>query len=75
MYIASINKKGNNYINHEEKKGLFDEEFTKDRLSTIGNPLEKISKVVDFELFKELLEKSYSRLTKRAMQEQNLMRW
>jgi IS5 family transposase len=37
-------------------KGLFDEEFTKDRLSAIGNPLEAISKVLDFELFRESLE-------------------
>jgi len=38
------------------KKGLFDEEFTKERLSSMGNPLESISKVIDFELFRELLE-------------------
>ncbi len=37
-------------------KGLFDEEFTKERLSAMGNPLEAISKVIDFELFRELLE-------------------
>jgi len=38
------------------KKGLFDEEFTKERLSAMGNPLEAISKVVDFELFRKPLE-------------------
>lgn len=38
------------------KKGLFDEEFTKERLSLIGNPLESVSKVMDFELFRESLE-------------------
>jgi IS5 family transposase len=38
------------------KKGLFDEEFTKERLSVIGNPLEAVSKVLDFELFRESLE-------------------
>lgn len=37
-------------------KGLFDEEFTKERLSSIGNPLEAISKVIDFELFRTSLE-------------------
>jgi len=37
-------------------KGLFDEEFTKERLSSMGNPLDMISKVVDFEMFRELLE-------------------
>ena len=30
------------------KKRLFDEQFTIDRLSEIGNPLEKISNVIDF---------------------------
>lgn len=38
------------------KKGLFDEEFTKERLSVIGNPLEAVGKVLDFELFRESLE-------------------
>jgi len=38
------------------EKGLFDEQFTIERLSEIGNPLEKISKVIDFELFRDLIE-------------------
>ena len=38
------------------KKGLFDEEFTRKRLSSIGNPLEAISKVIDFEMFCPSLE-------------------
>lgn len=38
------------------KKGFFDEEFTKERLSAIGNPLEAISKALDFEMFRESLE-------------------
>jgi IS5 family transposase len=38
------------------KKGLFDEEFTKERLSVMGNPLDSVSKVIDFELFRESLE-------------------
>jgi IS5 family transposase len=38
------------------EKGLFDEQFTIDRLSEIGNPLEKISKVIDFESFRSTLE-------------------
>jgi IS5 family transposase len=37
-------------------KGLFDEEFINERLSVIGNPLEAIKKVLDFEVFRELLE-------------------
>jgi len=38
-------------------KGLFDDEFTRERLSAMGNPLEAISKVIDFELFRESLER------------------
>lgn len=38
------------------KKGLFDEQFTIERLSAIGNPLENISNVVDFEEFRNTLE-------------------
>ena len=37
-------------------KGLFDEQFIIERLSVIGNPLEKISKVIDFESFRATLE-------------------
>jgi IS5 family transposase len=37
-------------------KGLFDEEFIVDRLSEIGNPLDKISVVIDFEYFRATLE-------------------
>jgi len=39
------------------EKGLFDEEFTKERLSVMGNPLEAVSKVLDFEMFRESLER------------------
>ena len=38
------------------EKGLFDEQFTIDRLSEIGNPLEKISNVIEFEAFRTILE-------------------
>ena len=37
-------------------KGLFDEQYTIERLSEIGNPLERISKVIDFELFRNLIK-------------------
>ncbi len=36
--------------------GLFDKQFTKDKLSEIGNPLESILQVIDFELFRSTLE-------------------
>jgi IS5 family transposase len=38
------------------KRGLFDEYETYDQLSAIGNPLEKISLVIDFEMFRKTLE-------------------
>ena len=38
------------------KIGLFDKEFATRQLSEMGNPLEAISKVVDFEYFRSILE-------------------
>ena len=38
------------------KRSLFDEEFIEAQLSAIGNPLELISKVIDFEMFRPTLE-------------------
>jgi len=38
------------------KKSLFDEQFSIQLLSEIGNPLETISKVIDFEMFRSTLE-------------------
>ncbi len=35
---------------------LFDEQETYQKLSAIGNPLEKICKVLDFEMFRETLD-------------------
>lgn len=35
---------------------LFDSEITLQKLSNIGNPLEKLSSVIDFEMFRERLE-------------------
>lgn len=38
------------------KKSLFDNEFTAEKLSEIGNPLDKISNVIDFEIFRPSIE-------------------
>jgi IS5 family transposase len=38
--------------------GLFDKESTSDKLSKLGNPLEKLHKVIDFEMFRHELELS-----------------
>ncbi|MCE5178264.1 MAG: hypothetical protein LLF81_03845 [Porphyromonadaceae bacterium] len=37
-------------------KGLFDEQEQLAKLSEIGNPLEMTNKVVDFEMFRAVLE-------------------
>lgn len=44
------------YYKSKGKKSLFDEEFSLEKLSAIGNPLEMIDKVVDFEMFRSTLE-------------------
>ena len=36
--------------------GLFDTEATSSKLSKLGNPLEKLHKVIDFEIFRSILE-------------------
>jgi len=36
--------------------GLFDREYQKEKLSKLGNPLEKLHKVIDFEIFRMKLE-------------------
>jgi IS5 family transposase len=38
------------------KSGLFDEQFNREHLSFMGNPLESISKVIDFQMFRPMLE-------------------
>lgn len=53
MYEMSVfNKK----YKQQGKISLFDEQEAMDKLSKIGNPLEKISVVIDFEFFRSLLE-------------------
>jgi len=37
-------------------RGLFDEQETYEHLSAIGNPLEKITKVIEFEMFRACIE-------------------
>jgi IS5 family transposase len=40
------------------KVGLFDTDFTRNKLSKLGNPLEKLHKVIDFEMFRPELEEA-----------------
>lgn len=47
-------------------RGLFDVQDTYQKLSAIGNPLEKISLVVDFELFRKTLEEGILNYDKKS---------
>jgi len=47
------------------KKGFFDEQFSVEQLSEIGNPLEAVSKVVDFEIFRSTLEEKLQNTNKK----------
>jgi len=47
-------------------RGLFDEQETYQKLSDMRNPLELISKVVDFEMFRNTLESKLSNTDKKS---------
>ena len=49
-------------------RGFFDEQENMSKLSAKGNPLERISKVIDFEFFRESLESKFVNVNKKAMQ-------
>ncbi len=38
--------------------GLFDDEETLKTLNNMGNPLDRLSGVIDFEMFRDILEKA-----------------
>jgi IS5 family transposase len=48
------------------KKSLFDNELTVEQLSSIGNPLEVIINVIDFEMFRKTLESKLVNTNKRS---------
>lgn len=41
---------------HLKSVGFFEQEYTLDKLKALGNPLETLSLVIDFEMFRDLLE-------------------
>jgi len=47
-------------------RGLFDEQENLSKLSAKGNPLERISKVIDFEFFREALESKFLNVNKKS---------
>jgi len=56
----------NQFYKSQGKKSLFDEQLTLERLSEIGNPLEAISKVIDFEMFRNTLEEKLLNTNKKS---------
>jgi len=49
------------------KKSLFDEQNSVELLSEIGNPLEMVSKAMDFEMFRSILETQFLRTKVRRL--------
>ena len=47
-------------------KSLFDKQFITEFLSNIGNPLESISRVIDFEMYRDLPEDKLLNLDKKS---------
>ena len=41
----------------QDNVGLFDSDETMEKLNKLGNPLDKLSKAVDFEMFRGTLER------------------
>ncbi|GHS89308.1 hypothetical protein FACS1894201_10690 [Bacteroidia bacterium] len=58
MYICIKKKDMSTKYKKQGKTGLFDKEFAKEKLSKLGNPLEKLHKVIDFEMFRPELEEN-----------------
>jgi IS5 family transposase len=56
MYILALNNQYMNTYKNTGRRGLFDEQENIEKLSTIGNPLERVEDVVDFEMFRNILE-------------------
>lgn len=56
MWYKNIHKMKTGYYKSKGKKSLLDDENSLELLSEIGNPLEMIDKVVDFEMFRSTLE-------------------
>jgi hypothetical protein len=50
---------------------LSDKETSSLKISKLGNPLEKLDKVIDFEMFREELEKELLNQNKRAIRDIN----
>ena len=58
MYIRGKNKRCQNLHSNKQtgRVDLFDQNETSKKLSKLGNPLEKLHKIIDFEMFSSILE-------------------
>ena len=54
---------------------LFDAQNTKEELSKLGNPLERLSQVVDFEMFRKALEDLWNDNSNKKKQKDIDARW
>ena len=54
---------------------LFDAQNTKEVLSKLGNPLERLSQVVDFEMFRKALEDLWNDNSNKKKQKDIDARW
>jgi len=48
------------------KRGLFDEQFNKEHLTNMGNPIERLGNVIDFEWFRDELEGKLLNVSKKS---------
>jgi transposase, IS5 family len=53
-----ITSKGEKYFMTKKTAGLFDEHFKLERISQLGDPLEKLNATIDWEVFRYLLDKA-----------------
>ena len=61
-------KKGSHYRRNQSSSSLFEHAQTLEALSKQGNPLEFISEMIDFEMFRPILEANCKLQNARAMQ-------
>jgi len=52
-------------IKRHRDYGFFDQDIRLSKLSKLGDPLEKLNKGIDFEVFRKILEEKLSKLEKR----------
>lgn len=75
MFRSTKTKNNATQYKSQGKRSLFDEEFIIEMLSSIGNPLETISEVIDIEMFRSTLESKLLNIDKKIMWVQNLLMW